>query len=263
MFRSASLFIGTSSTVAVFTIFATSNVNSTVGIPHKIYSMQRILIHTRTTRTPAIWRYPPPPHDYPYLWVILDPKWKEDKVKVTIFRIFEFWNGHYTLHTFWSCLIRCANMKWIRWVLLKIQSGHDSVHRGTDGQGDTSIPPFQLRWSEGYNKKPISLLNVPICTQGMLAGMFPCGASWERTPVARTAALTRYRYATQPTRFVLNVALWNMWQVHFWITEFDLLAPCEVSKSRYLGLTFPIALKFDTHFGSTNCLSNSTAIRAW
>ena len=52
-------------------------------------------------------------------------------------------------HTFWSCLIRCANMKWIWWVLLKIQSGHDSVHRRTDGQGDTSIPPFQLRWSGG------------------------------------------------------------------------------------------------------------------
>ena len=99
--------------------------------------------------------------DYPYHWVILDPKSKEDKVKVTNFKkspkfqIFEFWNGHYTRHTFWSCLIRCANMKWIRWVFLKIQSGHDSVHRRTDGrtdgQGDTSIPPYQLRWSGGYN----------------------------------------------------------------------------------------------------------------
>ena len=39
-------------------------------------------------------------------------------------------------HTFFSCLIRCANMKWIRWVLLKIQSGHDFVHRRTDGQTD-------------------------------------------------------------------------------------------------------------------------------
>ena len=120
---------------------------------------------TRTTRTPAFWGYPPPPHDYPYHWVILDPKSKEDKVKVTNlknspkFQIFEFRNGHYTRHTFWSCLIRCANMKWIRWVLLKIQSGHDSVHRRTegqtdrrtDGQGDTSISPLQLRWSGGYN----------------------------------------------------------------------------------------------------------------
>ena len=38
---------------------------------------------TRTTRTPAFWGYPPPPHDYPLYWVKLDPKWKEDKVKVT------------------------------------------------------------------------------------------------------------------------------------------------------------------------------------
>ena len=113
---------------------------------------------------PGFWGYPPPPNDYPYHWVILDPKSKEDKVKVTNlknspkFQIFEFWNGHYTWHTFWSCLIRCANIKWIRWVFLKIQSGHYSVHRRTDGQmdrrtdgqGDTSIPPFQLRWSRGY-----------------------------------------------------------------------------------------------------------------
>ena len=62
-----------------------------------------------------------------------NPSWTEN---------FEFWNGHYTRHTFWSCLIRCANMKWIRWVLLKIQSGHDSVHRRTDGQTDKVIPVY-------------------------------------------------------------------------------------------------------------------------
>ena len=38
--------------------------------------------NTRTTRMPAFWRYPLPPHDYPYYWFILDPKSKEDKVKV-------------------------------------------------------------------------------------------------------------------------------------------------------------------------------------
>ena len=47
MFRSASFFIGTSFTVAVFTIFATSNVDSIVGVPRKIYSMQRILINKK------------------------------------------------------------------------------------------------------------------------------------------------------------------------------------------------------------------------
>ena len=103
---------------------------------------------TRTTRTPAFWGYPTPPHDYPYHWVILDPKSKEEKVKVTNlkkspkFQIVEFRNGHYTRHTFWSCLIRCANTKWIRWVLLKIQSGHDYVHRRTDGQTDKVIPVY-------------------------------------------------------------------------------------------------------------------------
>ena len=50
-----------------------------------IDTRQVVEIHsqTRTTRTPAFWGYLPPPHDYPYHWVILDPKSKEDKVKVT------------------------------------------------------------------------------------------------------------------------------------------------------------------------------------
>ena len=45
---------------------------------------------------------PPPPHDYPYYWVILDLKSKEDKVKVTNlknfpkFKIFEFWKKNLT-----------------------------------------------------------------------------------------------------------------------------------------------------------------------
>ena len=79
---------------------------------------------TRTTRTPSFWWYhpptphthPPPPHDYPYYWVTLDPKSKEDKVKVTNlknspkFQFFQFWNKHYTRYTISSCLIRCANM---------------------------------------------------------------------------------------------------------------------------------------------------------
>ena len=68
--------------------------------------------------------------------------------------IYKFWNKLYTRHTFWSCLIRCANMKWIQRVLLKIQC----VHRRTDGQGETSIPPFQLHWSWGY--KNICILEV-------------------------------------------------------------------------------------------------------
>ena len=60
------------------------------------------LISTRTTKTPAFWGYPPPPHDYPHYWVISDPKSKEDEVKVTNLKnlpkylILKFLNRLYT-----------------------------------------------------------------------------------------------------------------------------------------------------------------------
>ena len=85
---------------------------------------------------------------------------KQDKVKVPNskklpkIQISEFCNHLYKGHTFWSCLIWCANIKWIQLVLWKIQSEHDFVHRRTDGQTDgqreSSIPPFQLHWSGWY-----------------------------------------------------------------------------------------------------------------
>ena len=81
-------------------------------------------------------------YDYPYHWFILDPKSKEDNVKITNLKkmpklqLLEFWNEPCTRLTFWSCFIRCANMRWIRLVLWKIQNGHDSVHRRTDGRTD-------------------------------------------------------------------------------------------------------------------------------
>ena len=56
---------------------------------------------------------------------------------------FWIWNKPYTWHTFQSCLIRCVNMKWIRRVSLKIQSGHNSVHRRT---GWNQYTPLQLCW---------------------------------------------------------------------------------------------------------------------
>ena len=113
----------------------------------------------RTTRTPAFWGYPPPPHDCPYYWVILDLKSKEEKVKVRNLKdlpklpIFEFCSKLYTRHTC-SCLIRCANIKWIRIIedreRKRLCPQTDRRTDGqTDGQGETSIPPFQLRWSGG------------------------------------------------------------------------------------------------------------------
>ena len=48
---------------------------------------EKYMYHTtRKTRTPAFWGYPPSPHDYPYHWVILDPKSKEEKSKLQIFK---------------------------------------------------------------------------------------------------------------------------------------------------------------------------------
>ena len=76
------------------------------------------------------------------------PKSKQDKFKVTYLKnlpklqIDEFWQKLNMGHIFWSCLIRCVNMKKIQQVLFKIQKGHDSVHRRTDvrtyGQMDVS-----------------------------------------------------------------------------------------------------------------------------
>ena len=63
----------------------------------------------RSDDTPTLTSPPiPPPHDYPYYSVILDPKSKQDKVKVTNlknspkFQFFKFWNKHYTRHNFSS-----------------------------------------------------------------------------------------------------------------------------------------------------------------
>ena len=53
-------------------------------------------VKTRTIRTHAFWGYPPLPNDYPYYWVVLDPKSKEDKVKgahLNNLPKFQIWNG--------------------------------------------------------------------------------------------------------------------------------------------------------------------------
>ena len=96
-------------------------------------------------------------------------KWKLQIWKVC--QIFKFWNlakKLYTRHTFWSCLRRCVNMKWIWEVLWKLQSGHDSVHRWTDTRTDNVKPvyPFQLRWSDEYNNlhlHSVKLIKIVIC----------------------------------------------------------------------------------------------------
>ena len=108
----------------------------------------------RATKTSAFW--PPPPLQWlPILLIHIGSQVKKDKVIFT-----KIQNNaknsnvgilQQTLHATWSCLIRCINMKWIQLVLLKIQSGHDSVHRRTDRRMDGRknkvrpvYPPFSF-----------------------------------------------------------------------------------------------------------------------
>ena len=52
---------------------------------------------------------------------IKSPQWQSQSYKFQkLAKNLEFCNNPYTRHTFWSCLIRCANMKWIRLVLWDI-----------------------------------------------------------------------------------------------------------------------------------------------
>ena len=44
---------------------------------------------TRTTRTPASWGYPPPSHDYPYYWFILDPRSNKTKSNFDLLKLLD------------------------------------------------------------------------------------------------------------------------------------------------------------------------------
>ena len=118
---------------------------------------------TGTTRTPGFWEYPPPPHDYPYYWVILDPKSKEDKVKVTNFKEFakisNFWFWKQTLHATHLLLDKMCKYEMD---LMSIVEDTErtwfcpQTDRQTDGRTVrqtrwNQYTPFQLRWSWGYN----------------------------------------------------------------------------------------------------------------
>ena len=76
---------------AIFDEFSTLQLDYSMGSPwmgpccwnHDSGQVDSKPIQSRTTRSLRSEDTPPPPNDYPYHWVILDPKSKEDKVKVT------------------------------------------------------------------------------------------------------------------------------------------------------------------------------------
>ena len=67
-----------------------------------------------------------------------------DYKKLPKISIFKFCKKLYTWHTFWSCLIRCINTKWIQPELWPLQGGH----RMQDGQMDRRTD----RWMDGLTE---------------------------------------------------------------------------------------------------------------
>ena len=141
---------------------------------------------------------PPPPQDYPYYWVLLDPKSKEDKVKVTNlknspkFQFFKFWNKHYTKHTFSSCLQiwNGSNKYCWRYRADTILSTDGQRDRGTEGQTDGQTdkvipvyPPFNFVEAGGIIMSADGLMKTPhtrLAITGKLSGVFSeyCGKKW-------------------------------------------------------------------------------------
>ena len=139
-----------------------------------LMDMGKINHYQITTRTPAFWGYPSTPYDCLYYWAILDPKSEEDKVKVTNLKNSSKFQ---TLHM--THLLKLLD-KMCKYEMDPMSIVEDTertrfgpqTDRWTDGQGETSIPPFQLRWSGGYNKpqQSMNFVNtlpgraaVPVC----------------------------------------------------------------------------------------------------
>ena len=127
---------------------------------------------TRTTRTPAFWGYPPPPNDYPYHWV---KRRQSQNYKFKIFaKIINFLILKGALHA--THLLKLLD-KMCKYEMDPMSIVEDTertrfcpqTDRRTDGQGDTSIPPFQLRWSGGYKNIWISIeISLKFVPKGLI-----------------------------------------------------------------------------------------------
>ena len=98
---------------------------------------------TRTTRTPAFWGYPRQLMIIHTIGSYRIPSQKKTKSKLQIkdfAKIANLWILElYTWHAIWSCLIRCANMKWIWQVLWRYRA--DTI-LSTEGQMDKDNGPM-------------------------------------------------------------------------------------------------------------------------
>ena len=72
--------------------------------------------------------------------------------KLSMIQLFKFWKKLYTRHTFWRCLIRCINMKWIQPKLYALQSGHGMRDGWTDERTEwNQYTPPTTSLCGGYN----------------------------------------------------------------------------------------------------------------
>ena len=100
--------------------------------------------NTGSTRTPAFW-------DTPRRHMITHtsdshqiPSQNKTKSKLQILKNCQkckFWKKLYTWHTFWGCLKRCINMKWIQPECRRYRA---DTKCGTDGRSENNIPPNNL-----------------------------------------------------------------------------------------------------------------------
>ena len=117
---------------------------------------------------------PPPPPPGPWLPILMihirsqvkrrqSQSYKFKKIAIAKIQILKFCEKPYTQHTFWSCLIRCVNMKWIQPELYMLQSGHGMRGRWTDG------------WTDGV--KAIYPPTTSLCG-GIIKTVFPAICQW-------------------------------------------------------------------------------------
>ena len=77
------------------------------------------------------------------------------KKKLQKIQIVKFCKKVHTRHIFWSCLIRCINMKWIQPELYALQNGHGVRDGRTDGRTEVrtdGVKPIYPPRSSGVKK---------------------------------------------------------------------------------------------------------------
>ena len=120
------------------------------------------------TRMPSFWGYPPPPHDYPHYWFILDPNSKQDKVKVTNlknlpkFQIFEFWKKSLCA----THLLKLLDKK-CKYAMDMASIVEDSVHKWTGGQMEKVKPLYPLKLPGAWGIKCV--------IRNLVISMLTCG----------------------------------------------------------------------------------------